>query len=210
MMLRVRSARTVDMPGIATVLQDAFSEKLSVIFSKKPGHVRDLLEAIYSGPVRRGYDGILVAERDGRIVGTLVIEPMYHTVEENRSFENYAVRMLGLPRMLWAGFLLWLMAHKPEDGEAHIADVGVAPDCQGEGIGTELMAHAEQWAHTHGRERLTLWVAATNENALRLYEKSGFTIAETRSNWILRLAFGIRDWHFMEKSLPLALPEYVD
>lgn len=209
-MLRVRSARAVDMPGIATVLQDAFSEKLSVIFSKEPDYVRDLLETIYSGPVRRGYDGILVAERDGRVVGTLVIEPVYHTAEENRSFENYAVRMLGLPRMLWAGFLLWLMAHKPADGEAHIADVGVAPDCQGEGVGTQLMAHAEQWAHTHGRDRLTLWVAANNAAALHLYEKSGFTIAETRSNWVLRLAFGIRDWHFMEKKLPLALPEHVE
>lgn len=209
-MLRVRSARAVDVPGMATVLQDAFSEKLGAIFSKQPGEVRDLLEAIYSGPVRRGYDGILVAERSGRVVGALVIEPMYHTAEENRSFENYAVRMLGLPRMLWAAFLLWLLSHTPEDGEAHITDVGVAPDCQGEGIGTQLMAHAEQWAHTHGRTRLTLWVAATNTTAIHLYQKAGFTIARTRSNWLLRLAFGIRHWHFMEKKLPLALPDRVD
>lgn len=205
-MVRIRAARTVDMPGLATVLQDAFSEKFGVIFGNNPDSVHDLLEVIYSGPVQRGYDGVLVAEREGRVVGTLVIGPVYHTEAESRVFESTAVRKLGLPRMLWAAFLLWLLSHTPQPDEAHITDVGVAPDCQGEGIGTHLLAQAEQWAQAHQRRRLTLWVAATNARAIRLYEKTGFTVAHTRSNWLLRLTFGIRHWHFMEKRLPSALP----
>lgn len=205
-MVRIRAARAVDMPGMATVLQDAFSEKFGVIFGNKPDIVHDLLETIYSGPVQRGYDGVLVAERDGRVVGTLVIGPVYHTEAENRAFENVAVRKLGLPRMLWAAFLMWLLSHTPQQNEAHITDVGVAPDYQGEGIGARLVAQAERWAHAHQRTRLTLWVAATNERAIRLYEKAGFTVAHTRSNWLLRWTFGIRRWHFMEKRLASSLP----
>jgi ribosomal protein S18 acetylase RimI-like enzyme len=209
-MLRIRPARTVDLPGLAAVLQDAFSEKLRVMFGRKPDKVRELLETVYTGPVKRRYDGLLVAERDGRVVGTLVIEPMYHTEAENRAIESRAVRELGLPRALFASFLLWLMSHEPGPDEAHISDLGVAPDCQGEGIGTLLLRRAEEWAREHGRSRLTLWVAATNGVAVHVYEKTGFTIHETRSSWPLKLAFGVRHWHFMQKSLPKALPETVE
>jgi ribosomal protein S18 acetylase RimI-like enzyme len=198
---RVRSARTVDLPGVAAVLQDAFSEKMRTIIGKRPEKVRRLLEAAYTGPIRRGYDGILVAEQAGRIIGTVLIEPMYYTPEENRAFEHFAVRELGLPRALWAAFLLWLLSHHPEPGEAYISDVGVAQDCQNEGVGQFLMEHAELWAWEHDRRRMTLWVAETNNRAIHVYEKAGYTITRTRSNLLTRLTFGIQRWHFMEKSL---------
>ncbi|MCP4707932.1 MAG: hypothetical protein GY869_04840 [Planctomycetes bacterium] len=94
MMVKVRAAREVDLPGVAAVLQDAFSDKMRVIFGDQPAKVRTVLEAIYTGPVRRGYDGVLVAECDGRVVGTLLVEPMNYTPEENRIFENIAMREL--------------------------------------------------------------------------------------------------------------------
>ncbi len=208
-MLQVRPARTVDLPGLAIVLHDAFSAKLRRLFGQDPDTVRAILEATYAGPVKRGYDGVLVAERAGRVVGTLVIEPVYRTVPENRAFERFIIGRLGLPRVLWAAFLLWLLGHDAQEGEAHITDVAVAPDVQGEGIGAQLMDAAEQWARDHDRERLTLWVAANNPAAIRLYEKTGYHIVRTHSSWLLRLAFGIKDWHFMQRNLdtpPLALP----
>lgn len=197
----VRPARLVDLPGVAAVLQEAFSDKMRVIFSKQPEKVRALLEEIYTGPVGRGYDGILVAERDGRIIGTLLVEPIYYTPRENRALEHFAVRELGMLRMLRAAFLLWLMGYRPKPGEAYISDVGVAPDHRGEGVGRLMMEQAEQWARDHDREKLTLWVAATNERAIHLYEKAGFAITRTRSNLLLRLFFGIQRWHYMEKPL---------
>jgi ribosomal protein S18 acetylase RimI-like enzyme len=200
-MLQIRPARLADLPAMAAVLQDAFSGKMRAIFGNNRQKVVGLLEAIYTGPVRRGYDGVLVADRSGRIVGTLIIEPLLHTADENRAFESLAVRELGLPRMLRAAFMLWLLSHKPEPDEAYISDVGVATDCQGEGIGGQLLAYAEQWAHTHGRTRLTLWVAADNARAVHVYEKAGLAITRTRSSWLTRLTYGIRHWHFMEKSL---------
>jgi len=200
-MTRVRSARQADLPGVAVVLQDAFSEKMRVIFGKQPEKTRLLLETIYAGPVRRGYDGVLVAEQDGRVVGTLLIEPMHHTSQENRTFVNIATRELGMPRVLMASFLLWLIGHEPGPGEAYISDVGVASDNQRQGIGQELVQQAEQWARNRRRERLTLWVAATNDGAIHVYEKAGFSKKETKTSLLTRLAFGIPRWYFMEKRL---------
>jgi ribosomal protein S18 acetylase RimI-like enzyme len=200
-MIHVRPARVVDLPGVAAVLQEAFSDKLRAIFSRQPEKVRTLLEAVYTGPVQRGYDGLLVADYDGRVIGTLIIDPIFYTPEENRTFEHFAVRELGLPRMLWASFLLWLIGHTPENGEAYISDVGVEPDYQGEGVGQMLMDEAEQWALNHDRQRLTLWVAQSNARALRLYERSGFEVVDTRASLLTRMFFGIRHWYFMEKPL---------
>ncbi len=200
-MMRVRSARLADLPGVAVVLEDSFNDKMRVIFGKQPEKTRVLLETIYSGPVRRGYDGVLVAEQDGRIVGTLLIEPMHHTTQENRTFVNIATREMGMPRVLMASFLLWLIGHEPEQGEAYISDLGVASDSQGQGIGQQLLEQAEQWARNRRRDRLTLWVAATNERAIHVYEKAGMSIKETKNSWLTRLAFRIPRWYFMEKKL---------
>lgn len=200
-MLQIRPARLADLPGVAAVLQDAFSDKMRAIFGKDRAKVAALLETLYTGPVRRGYDGVLVADRGARIIGTLVVEPIYHTPEENRAFESLVVRELGLLRSLRAAFMLWLLSHQPAAGEAYISDLGVATDCQGEGVAGQLLAYAEHWAREHGRTRLTLWVAASNARAIHVYEKAGFVVVRTRSSWLTRLAYGIRHWHFMEKSL---------
>lgn len=199
----VRSARPVDLPGIAAVLEDGFDDKMRVIFSHKPEEVRAVLEALYQGPVMRGYDGILVAERAGRIVGTLLIEPMQYTEEELAAFERFSVRELGLLRTLRASFMLWVVSldHKPDLSEAYISDLSVASDCRGEGVGTLLLQRAEAWARDRRRARLTLWVAASNGAARHLYEKMGFTIERSRRSLLTRLFFGITQWHFMEKRL---------
>ena len=200
-MIRVRSARSVDLPGVAAVLQDAFSAKLRVIVSPQPEKVRTLLEMAYTGPVQRGFDGLLVAEHDGRIVGTLLVGPLYYTDHENRAFEHFAVRELGMPRMLRAAFLLSLISHRAEPGEAHVTDVAVARDYQGQGVGQLLLEHAEQWARDHNRARLTLWVAENNPRAAHVYQKAGLSVVRTRSNLLTRFFFGVRRWQFMEKRL---------
>jgi ribosomal protein S18 acetylase RimI-like enzyme len=58
----------------------------------------------------------------------------------------------------------------------HIADVAVAPAHEGRGVGSALLAFAEDWARQHHCRHLTLAVFPGNERARSLYERHGFGI----------------------------------
>ncbi|RLQ92410.1 GNAT family N-acetyltransferase [Falsibacillus albus] len=61
-------------------------------------------------------------------------------------------------------------AHKVEFG------VGVLKDYWGYQIGTNLLKESIDWAQTAGLKKMTLNVLETNEKAIHLYEKLGFTV----------------------------------
>jgi ribosomal protein S18 acetylase RimI-like enzyme len=56
----------------------------------------------------------------------------------------------------------------------HISDIVTSPDCEGSGVGSELIAHAERWAKEHRCRHLTLSVFPGNERARGFYERRGF------------------------------------
>jgi ribosomal protein S18 acetylase RimI-like enzyme len=56
----------------------------------------------------------------------------------------------------------------------HIADVVVSPDASGAGVGSALVAFAEDWARARGFALLTLHVFTQNERARALYRRLGF------------------------------------
>jgi ribosomal protein S18 acetylase RimI-like enzyme len=56
----------------------------------------------------------------------------------------------------------------------HIADVVVAPQMGGHGVGSALIAYAEEWARTRGFAMLTLNVFTANHRARELYTRAGF------------------------------------
>ena len=57
---------------------------------------------------------------------------------------------------------------------AHVADIVVARDAGGRGVGTALLAFAEDWARQRGFAMLTLNVFTENRRARRLYARLGF------------------------------------
>ena len=58
------------------------------------------------------------------------------------------------------------------------ADLGlaVAPEWRGRGVGTALLAAAEDWARAQGAERMVLDLDVHNEGALRLYQRVGYEV----------------------------------
>ncbi len=63
--------------------------------------------------------------------------------------------------------------------------MGVLQDYAGRGIGTSLMAEAENWARQHGIKRLELTVMKHNQSAISLYKKMGFVTEGERSHSLL-------------------------
>jgi ribosomal protein S18 acetylase RimI-like enzyme len=56
----------------------------------------------------------------------------------------------------------------------HIADLVVAAEARGRGVGETLIVAAEQWARARGYSLLTLNVFIENTRARALYERTGF------------------------------------
>ncbi|HVG21197.1 MAG TPA: GNAT family N-acetyltransferase [Blastocatellia bacterium] len=56
----------------------------------------------------------------------------------------------------------------------HIADIVVAPEGEGRGIGRELMAKGEEWARSKGYRWLTLRVFVKNLHAREVYKRLGY------------------------------------
>jgi ribosomal-protein-alanine N-acetyltransferase len=78
-----------------------------------------------------------------------------------------------------AGFCaFWLVAD-----QAHINQLAVWPELRGRGLGTQLIEAVIAEAAHLGATELTLEVRASNEPALRLYDRAGFQRAGVRKNY---------------------------
>lgn len=67
--------------------------------------------------------------------------------------------------------------------EIHINNVAVLPHFRGRGMGLTLMQHVLAEGRRLGARRATLEVRASNDAALRLYERLGFYVAATRRHY---------------------------
>jgi ribosomal protein S18 acetylase RimI-like enzyme len=73
------------------------------------------------------------------------------------------------------------------DPNCHISDLAVAAECDGRGIGSRLLAFAEDWARQNRCRFVTLGVFPGNERARRLYERHGYGVE------LLRMTKPLRD-----------------
>lgn len=60
------------------------------------------------------------------------------------------------------------------ESHGHVSDIVVAPNGEGRGVGRALIEAGEAWSRAQGFRLLTLNVFASNERALKLYERLGY------------------------------------
>jgi aminoglycoside 6'-N-acetyltransferase len=108
------------------------------------------------------------------------------SAEARRYWHAQSPRSQGLVAVAQDGKLvgmieLWLKRPRGPAG-ARIprlkADLGlaVAPEWRGRGVGTALLAAAEEWARAQGAERMMLDLDVNNSGARRLYERVGYEV----------------------------------
>ncbi len=78
--------------------------------------------------------------------------------------------------------------------------IGILKEFRGQGIGTKLFRHLDEWAKAHHISRLELTVVTQNEMAVALYKKSGFEIEGTKRNSLL-IDHVFYDEYYMAKLL---------
>lgn len=94
---------------------------------------------------------------------------------------------------LRVGYCCWVAERKFKIGgygvmsvdarEAHILNLCIRPDWQGKGLGRVLLDRLLAVAREHHAETIFLEVRPSNQAAIKLYQRAGFTEAGVRKNY---------------------------
>jgi len=121
------------------------------------------------------FEHVMFAERDGVVAGM----SSAFTGAQHRSFNEEPLRRAAgssaFRMRCVRGLLgpLWRILNTIEEGDFYLQGMAVEPDLRGFGIGSILMADAEERARDVGSSRLCLDVAEKNEGARELYARRG-------------------------------------
>jgi len=138
--LEVRPVRPDEYETAGALVEAAYSAGGLLDNDRGYGaHVRDVAGRVGAVPV-------LVAVRDGRIVGSVTVTP-------HGSGHSELAR----------------------EGEVEFRYLGVAPEAWGTGVASALVDAVEAQAAGSGADRLVLCVISDNVAAERVYERMGFT-----------------------------------
>lgn len=86
-------------------------------------------------------------------------------------------------------------------GEAEIFTLAVAPEFQGKGIGTALLADLMSEANREGAFRVVLQVRSSNDHAIHIYKTAGFVQTGVISDYYANRDGTREDALFMEAML---------
>lgn len=176
----LRRATGADVRGLAEVLADAFAED-PIYAWLMPGdrRHRDRLRRFFAlqlrtmglerGAVwttRQALGGALIAASPGcwRLPVTALVR---HGRDHGRIFGHRAPRALD--------FLVRLEQRHLREPHQYVATVGVAPDLQGQGLGSQLFGPLLAQAD---RDRLPAYIEASTARSAALYERLGFVTTD--------------------------------
>lgn len=118
------------------------------------------------------YRNALVAVLNGRVAGMVLGYMVTAPTEEDRA---------ALPELPEPIRPMVELEQLPESvGSFYVNALAVRPGLRGYGIGSRLLAAAEQRAATLGCDRMTIQVFSQNQGALALYRRSGYATAASR------------------------------
>ena len=132
-------------------------------------------------------DEVWVAEDGGRAIGILIarkgkgtgIRPWSRIAKALPALLR-AMPIAALPGFLWRGWKRSRLDFPVSDDSFHVAEIHVAPEARGLGLGARLLSCAEQRGAVLGCTSMSLTTPTTNP-ARRLYARSGYRVAGERT-----------------------------
>jgi len=206
--VRMRNARPDDAPVGAALVRMSFpSEQVAdaVFGLGNPDLARKALRAFFMRDANRfSYEFAMVAEAGDKVVGMFLGYASRRIRRLNLNMAFQAPFVYGLRRAvslaLHSGPLLFELP-RPGPGEFYIAHVAVLPGWRDQGIGTMLLAAAEEKAKAEGLSKCSLDVELGNTGARGLYERLGYKVAGTYTFHAETRRRGIEGLHRMVKTL---------
>ena len=204
--ITIRPANATDLDRIIAIICD---DPVPDLLAVEPRVER--ARRIGAVTIRNGLDidlaRTVLAIVEGEAVGLL---------ETSRPGETSSVSPLAMLRVLTQGMMISgprvlasyvrherarsrVQVERPKDAY-YIGELDVHPQSRNRGIGARLMVHAEGEARAGGFARMALTTGITNP-AQHLYTRSGFHIAESRSDAAYERITGIPGRMLMVKDL---------
>jgi ribosomal protein S18 acetylase RimI-like enzyme len=186
----LRDARKSDCVDLARLIDIAGEGLASYLWEQMAGPGEGPWEIGRQRAAREtgsfSYRNSVVAEVDGRIVGTVIGYPVPEEPE--------AIDLASTPPM----FVPLQDLENLAAGTWYVNAVAVFPEARGLGVGSRLMKRAEQAAKDLELRGLSLIVSDANRDARRLYERLGYEAVATRpmvkeqwqspgKNWVLMI-----------------------
>jgi GNAT superfamily N-acetyltransferase len=143
--LHIRDARSEDRGAIEAVTLAAYEQFAALMPAYWEGYRQNILATLADAPL----DAQIVAEEEGRVVGTVLLYPAGGVMARPGG---------GSITLAW-----------PE-----VRLLAVAPEARGRGVGAALMSECIRRARQSGAAALTLHTTDVMQSAMRLYERLGF------------------------------------
>jgi len=180
--VNIRPACQNDAAFIAEMVYLSMGGLADYFFENTGLPVIALIENLVTRNAGRFDSGIaFVAEAEGRSMGALVSFEGARLDALNLAVLPHVFPVMGIAsalRFLWRGYRLPGGVEAEKD-EYYVSNIGVHPSAQGHGIGSRLLAYAEQAAQASRLDKCSLIVSLHNVSAFRLYQRTGYKVIET-------------------------------
>ncbi len=199
--VQVRPACPEDLEAVSAILVEAFRSKFEAAFRGRMDRAERIVARTLQAEMRRGLSGLYVAERAGRVVGTLSLRRREDPETASWAATAILFQELGLGGGLRAMFYLSLVDQPIGRKDVYVSDVAVERPFRRQGIARTMLYYAEKVARLWGKKALVLDVSARNEPARRLYLSLGYTEERVRRSLLTRWLLQMEEWVRMRKVL---------
>jgi ribosomal protein S18 acetylase RimI-like enzyme len=195
----VRNFTEQELYQVAEILLSSFYTKFSLMkqFSKEK-QIQFLIDASFIED--HPFDGYLVAESDGNVVGVMLLKwrgqkrgiPR-HRISILRLLKNYGLRPL-----IKMFLLVLFLGEGSKKNECYIEYIAVKEAARGFGVGTTLLEYGLHYTkEILGLHSTSLYVASSNVLAQSLYERIGFKVEKENKSRLTKLVLHERTWNYM-------------
>jgi ribosomal protein S18 acetylase RimI-like enzyme len=164
----------------AVLYWQAFGAKLGRVMGPDARALRLIARIIRS-------DHAIVAMAGDQLVGLVGYKTPRGAFASGTFGDLWAIYGMGC---LWRAAVLRLLVRDVDNERFLIDGLCVAPDAQGQGVGTALLDAVAIEAEARGYRALRLDVVDTNPRAKALYEREGFRVINETRMGLLRHVFG--------------------
>ena len=189
--VKIREMQKADIPQVADVLAKAYATNpvFLAIYQGKPMVARRL-QITFAGAFKYASGNFFIAELDGRILGGMWIAEWPACQAMSLKVMLSAVRAAGgLAPLIRATKMqgVW-KKHYPQKPHWHLKTVGIEPDFQSKGIGSQMM---ELYCDIIDKNKSEAYLETDRPENVPFYERFGFKVVEEE------VKIGVKSWFML-------------